>query len=81
MGGTGRIAAVIAAVTAGSPAAKAGLHAKDAIIAVNGLPLGDADSLVAQVRAMNPGATITLTVAAGGATHTVTVTLAAQPIH
>jgi len=77
--GTGHNAAVIAAVTAGSPAAQAGLHAKDAVIAINGRPLDDADSLAAQVRAMNPGATVTLTVAAGGTTHTATVILAAEP--
>jgi putative serine protease PepD len=77
--GTSRNAAIIAAVTAGSPAAKAGLQAKDAIVAINGQPLDDADSLIAQVRAMNPGATVSLTVATGGTTHTVSIALAAQP--
>lgn len=77
--GTGRDAAVLGTVAAGTPAAKAGLHAGDAIVAIDGRPLDDADALAAQVRAMSPGATVTLTVASGGGTHTVTVTLAAQP--
>src|SRR3954470_11901815 len=47
--GAQRAAAVVGTVTSGGPAAKAGLQAKDAVIAVNGLPLEGANSLVAQV--------------------------------
>src|SRR3954452_9965829 len=64
--GAQRAAAVVGAVTPGSPAAKAGLQAKDAVVAVDGRPLEGADSLVAQVRAQNPGSTIDLTVVPRG---------------
>src|SRR4051794_5586795 len=63
----------------GSPAAKAGLQAKDAVVAVDGRPLEGADSLVAQVRAQNPGSTIDLTVVRGGEPQTLHLTLAAKP--
>jgi putative serine protease PepD len=77
--GAQRAAAVVGAVTSGSPAAKAGLQAKDAIIAINGQPLEGADSLVAQVRAQHPGATIDLTVVRGDHQQTLHLTLATRP--
>jgi len=77
--GAQRAAAVVGTVTPGSPAAKAGLQAKDAVVAVDGRPLEGADSLVAQVRAQNPGSTIDLTVVRGGEPQTLHLTLAAKP--
>ena len=77
--GTQRQAAMIAAVTSGTPAAKAGLVAGDAVIAADGTPLDGAESLIAQVRAARPGATITLTVVRDGTTRQVPVTLAVRP--
>jgi putative serine protease PepD len=77
--GTRRSAAVFSAVPAGTPAAKAGLRARDAVIAINGRPLGDADMLLAQVRALGPGASVTLTVDSGGPARSVLVPLAARP--
>lgn len=72
-------AAVVGAVSAGTPAATAGLQAKDAVIAMNGRPLNSADSLVAQIRALRPGTKITLTIVRGGQKQDLTVTLAARP--
>src|SRR3954463_3334606 len=77
--GAERAAAVIGTVTAGGPAAKAGLQAKDAVIAVDGRPLEGANSLVAQVRAQRHGATIDLTVVRGGQQQTVHLTLGTRP--
>jgi putative serine protease PepD len=77
--GAQRPAAVVGTVTSGSPAAKAGLQEKDAVIGVNGQPLEGADSLVAQVRAQHPGATIELTVVRGDRQQTIHLTLGARP--
>jgi putative serine protease PepD len=77
--GAQRAAAVIGTVTPGSPAAKAGAQAKDAVIAVDGRPLQGADSLVAQVRALHPGATVDLTVVRGDQQQTLHLTVAARP--
>jgi putative serine protease PepD len=77
--GAQREAAVVGTVSPGAPAAKAGLQAKDSIIAINGQPLEGADSLVAQVRAQHPGTTIVLTVVRDGRQQTVHLTLAARP--
>jgi putative serine protease PepD len=79
VGGDGHEAAVIQGVTAGAPADKAGLKAGDAVIAVNGQPVDGADSLVAQIRAMDPGTQVKLTVVRGGSSTDVTVSLAARP--
>lgn len=79
LGGAQREAAVVGTVASGTPAAKAGLQAKDSIIGINGQPLQGADSLVAQVRAQHPGTTIDLTVVRGGRQQTVHVTLAVRP--
>src|SRR3954451_15018129 len=77
--GAQRAAAVVGTVTPGSPAAKAGLQAKDAVVAVDGRPLEGADSLVAQVRAQNPGSTIDLTIVRGDRQQSIHLTLAARP--
>jgi putative serine protease PepD len=77
--GAERSAAVVGTVTAGSPAAKGGLQAKDAIIAVDGRPLEGANSLVAQVRSQRPGGTVDLTVVRGDKQQVLHLTLAAKP--
>jgi putative serine protease PepD len=77
--GAERAAAVVGSVTAGGPAEKAGLQAKDAVVAVDGRPLEGADSLVAQVRAQRPGATIDLTIVRGDQQQTLHLTLATRP--
>jgi putative serine protease PepD len=77
--GAQREAAVVGTVSPGTPADKAGLQAKDSIIAINGQPLQGADSLVAEVRAQHPGTPIDLTVVRGGQQQTVHLTLAIRP--
>ena len=77
--GAQREAAVVGSVSPGTPADKGGLKAKDSIIAVDGQPLEGADSLVAQVRAKDPGTTVKLTVVRDGQQKTVDLTLAARP--
>ncbi|MEO6956026.1 MAG: trypsin-like peptidase domain-containing protein [Antricoccus sp.] len=67
--------AKIAAVTAGSAAAKAGMQAGDVVTAAGGVPVRSAESLIATVRAYQPGQQIKLTITRGGQSQSVTVTL------
>src|SRR5450830_1809745 len=76
--GTTRLGAVVQAVTAGSPAANAGLQAKDVIIAIDSKPVGGAESLTAYVRGMASGAQSTLTVVRDGKAIDAKVTLATK---
>jgi serine protease Do len=52
---------IVSTVTPGGPAAKAGLQAKDVIVAVDGASIKDGDELVAIVSAKKPGSTVKLT--------------------
>ena len=54
--------AVISSVSAGTPAAKAGLQAGDVIVEYNGRPVTDSDSLVSMVVATKPGTTVPITI-------------------
>jgi len=60
---------LIVGVEAESPAAAAGLVRGDIVLTVNGEPVNQADDLRAAVRALAPGATITLTVQHGDDVH------------
>jgi putative serine protease PepD len=75
--GTTRHGAVIGQVSAGSPAASAGLQVKDVVVAIDNKPVAGAESLTAYVRAMASGDQVTLTVIRGGKALDVKVTLAA----
>jgi putative serine protease PepD len=77
--GAQRQAAVIGTVTAGTPAADAGLQAKDAVVALDGRTIGGAESLIAQVGELTPGTSVKLTVVHSGQTREVTITVAARP--
>jgi putative serine protease PepD len=77
--GAQRQAALIGTVSPGTPAAAAGLQARDSVIAINGQTLDGADSLVAQISAHQPGTKVTLTVVRDGLSRSVSVTLAARP--
>jgi putative serine protease PepD len=77
--GAQREAAVIGDVTSGGPAAKAGLQADDAVVALNSQSIEGADSLVAQIRALRPGTSVTLTIVRGGQQQNTPLTLAERP--
>jgi serine protease Do len=71
--------ALVGEVTAGSPAAHAGLKQGDIIIEVNGEPVGDANQLRSKVGMMNPNTTATLKVLRDGKVENVAVTLGEFP--
>ena len=72
--GTGQQGAVIAAVTADSAAASAGLQVGDLVTAVDGQPVSSTESLVALVRSGRVGEAMVLTVTRNGSEESVTVT-------
>jgi putative serine protease PepD len=65
----------VQSVTAGGPAAEAGLRPGDVITEVEGEPVQGIDSLVVKTLSMNAGDTIQLTFERQGASHTATLTL------
>jgi serine protease Do len=66
----------IADVTAGGPAAKAGLKTGDTIVSVNGKPVKNGDELVATISALKPGTTAKLGYVRNGKEETTEVTIA-----
>ncbi|MDF2980192.1 MAG: protease [Actinomycetospora sp.] len=66
-------------IAPGGPAATAGLAQGDVVSRVDGRVIPDADSLVAAIRAQQPGATVTLTATSpGGEPRQVPVTLGSE---
>jgi putative serine protease PepD len=65
-------------VTAGGPAARAGIQAGDIIVAVNGEKITNADELIVAIRRHVPGQRITLTYLRSGQRRTVSVVLGSQ---
>jgi putative serine protease PepD len=74
---TGR-GALVSSVTAGGPAAAAGLAPGDVLVAVDGRKVADATELIVAVRSKTPGDTVRLTVDRDGRSSEVTVTLGAD---
>lgn len=70
--------ATVAQVTAGGPAAEAGLQEGDLITAVDGKPVKDSTELIVIIRDKAVGDVVTLTVESGGRTREVKVTLGAM---
>lgn len=70
-----RVGALIASVSGGTPADKAGLRKGDVVIAVNGSPVESNDDLVAAVQIHQAGERITITYLRNGAQHSTVVTL------
>jgi putative serine protease PepD len=66
-------------ITAGSPAAKAGLQPGDIITAVNGTHVTSVNQFVATIANYAPGDTVTLTVNRSGQTKSLKLTLGSQP--
>jgi putative serine protease PepD len=71
--------ALVAQVTADSPAAKAGLKTGDIVISVDGNDINGPEGLGAAIRDHKPGESVKITYVRGGAEHTITVTLAQRP--
>jgi putative serine protease PepD len=74
----GSAAAQIQSVTAGGPAAKAGLKAGDLVTKVNNQLIDSSDPLVAAIRSYAPNSTVQLTYTRGGSSSTVSVKLGSQ---
>jgi serine protease Do len=71
--------ALVASVSPGSPAAKAGLQPGDVIQSVNGTHIGNARDLAVQVAEVKPGAQAALDIFRDGASKTVDVTVTTMP--
>jgi putative serine protease PepD len=70
--------AIVHSVSAGGPAARAGLKAGDVITAINSTATAGDDAVIAAIRSHQPGQTISVTYQRGGTSHTVRVTLTQQ---
>ena len=77
--GAERDAAVIASVSSGAAADKAGLKDGDAVIAVDGEAVNSATSLVAQIRERRAGTKVELSIVRSGTMQKVQVTLGTKP--
>jgi putative serine protease PepD len=76
-GDSGRV--TVAAVSAGGPAASAGLRVGDVIQSVGGKSVNDPDDVASAIQDRHPGESIEVEVQRGGATQTLNVTLAERP--
>ncbi|RZU18728.1 putative serine protease PepD [Kribbella rubisoli] len=68
----------VSAVTANSPAARAGLRVGDVITSINNEPVDSAEVLIVAIRTHQPGEAVRITYERGGRARTVTLTLAQQ---
>ncbi|NJP29442.1 PDZ domain-containing protein [Microbispora sp. SCL1-1] len=66
-------------VTPGGPAAKAGLHAGDVILEVDGQPVSDSRELIVTIRSKAPGDQVRIKFRHDGEVRTATVTVGAAP--
>ncbi|HEX3823830.1 MAG TPA: trypsin-like peptidase domain-containing protein [Mycobacteriales bacterium] len=71
--------AIVHSVTAGGPAAKAGIKDGDVITAIDGTATEGSDAVIATIRSHQPGQKVTVNIQRGGTTKTVTATLANDP--
>ncbi|CAN5421489.1 hypothetical protein BH10ACT6_BH10ACT6_03970 [soil metagenome] len=69
------VGALIASVTSGGGADKAGLKKGDVVTAFNGVPITNSTDLTAQVRSLAPGSSAKLTYVRGSESSTVSVTM------
>lgn len=73
------VGALVTDVQSGSPAARAGIKARDVITRVNDQAIDPSHPLKDVLRQYRPGDQVTLTIVRGGKTQTVKVTLGTQP--
>jgi serine protease Do len=66
---------LVNSVTPGGPAERAGIHRGDVILAINGEPVHDTNSLRNRVASTKPGSEVTLTILRDGSEQQVRVTL------
>ncbi|HXW24265.1 MAG TPA: Do family serine endopeptidase, partial [Xanthobacteraceae bacterium] len=71
--------ALVAEPQEGSPAAKAGIKARDVIVGVDGRPVKDAKDLAKRIGAMAPGTSVKLDIVRNGAHQTFTFVLGELP--
>lgn len=71
--------ALVGSVSAGSPAARAGLRSGDVVTEIDGRAIAGRGDLVAAISEHEPGEKIELSVRRGSSTETVTATLGTQP--
>jgi serine protease Do len=67
--------ALLATVTAGGPAARAGLEPGDVIVEYNGQPVDDSEQLVSMVVGTKPGTTVPVTIVRGRERRTLNITV------
>ena len=73
--------ALVSGVEAGSPAAKAGIERGDVILAFNGEPVSDSNTLRNRVASSQPGSTASVTILRNGREETKQVTLGELEAH
>jgi Do/DeqQ family serine protease len=71
--------ALVSSVQAGSPAERAGIRRGDVIVALNGSPISDSNSLRNQVARTQPGTDVTLTISRDNREQQVRITLGELP--
>ena len=71
--------AVVREITAGGPAARAGLRSGDVIVAVGGERIGEPDDVAAAIEEREPGETVAVEIRRDGEPETLDVRLTARP--
>jgi peroxiredoxin len=77
--GAGTVGVAVTEVLDGTPAQRAGLHAGDEVVAIDGVTVAKAADLIARVQEKGVGAKVSLAVRRGGQTQTVSLALEARP--
>ncbi|WP_318533020.1 trypsin-like peptidase domain-containing protein [Arthrobacter vasquezii] len=70
----------VLAVEEGGPAGEAGIQAGDILVSLNGEPLASSEQLLAALRSLNPGETVTAELMREGETSEVEITLGERPV-
>ncbi|MCW3066896.1 MAG: hypothetical protein JWN32_4068 [Solirubrobacterales bacterium] len=79
LGGTTPSGVVLQSVRSNGPAARAGLHGRDVVTALDGQKITTMEGVIASVGSKKPGDKVTVTYLRGGKSHTTTLTLGTRP--